>query len=57
MEKKYTVVITEILQRKAPVTVESKEIAEQIVERQYYNQEHILDESDLTARSFKAKTA
>ena len=57
MEKKYTVIITEILQRKVPVTAESKEVAEQIVERQYYNQEHILDERDLTARSFKAKTA
>ncbi|MCI8472303.1 MAG: DpnD protein [Clostridiales bacterium] len=57
MEKEYTVVITEVLQRKVPVRAKSKDDAEYIVEQQYYNQEHILNENDLTAQSFKAKSA
>ena len=55
MEKEYIVTITEVLQRKAAVRAESKDDAEYIVEKQYYNQEHILNESDLTVQSFKAK--
>lgn len=57
MEKEYIVTITEVLQRKVTVKAESKDDAEYIVEKQYYNQEHILNESDLTVQSFKAKTA
>lgn len=57
MEKEYTVTITEVLQRKVSVRAESKDDAEYIVERQYYNQEHILNENDLTVQSFKAKAA
>ena len=57
MEKEYTVVITEVLQRKVPVRAKSKDDAEYIVEQQYYNQEHILNENDLTAQSYKAKYA
>ena len=57
MEKEYIVTITEVLQRKVTVKAESKDDAEYIVEKQYYNQEHILNESDLTVQSFKSKTA
>lgn len=57
MEKEYIVTITEVLQRKVTVKAESKDDAEYIVEKQYYNQEHILNESDLTVQSFKAKAA
>lgn len=57
MKKEYTVTITEVLQRKVPVRAESKDDAEYIVEQQYYNQEHILNENDLTVQSFKAKAA
>ena len=57
MEKEYIVTITEVLQRKVAVRAESKGTAEYIVEKQYYNQEHILNESDLTVQSFKAKAA
>lgn len=57
MEKEYTVTITEVLQRKVPVRAESKDDAEYIVEQQDYNQEHILNENDLTVQSFKAKAA
>lgn len=55
MEKEYTVTITEVLQRKVSVRAESKDDAEYIVEQQYYNQEHILNENDLTVQSFKAR--
>lgn len=57
MEKAYTVTITEVLQRKVSVRAESNDDAECIVEQQYYNQEHILNENDLTVQSFKAKAA
>ena len=57
MEKEYIVTITEVLQRKVTVRAKNKDDAEYIVEKQYYNQEHILNESDLTVQSFKAKTA
>lgn len=57
MDKKYIVTITEVLQRKVSVRAESKDDAEYIVEQQYYNQEHILNENDLTVQSFKAKAA
>ena len=57
MEKEYIVTITEVLQRKVAVRAESKDDAKYIVEKQYYNQEHILNESDLTVQSFKAKAA
>lgn len=57
MEKEYTVTLTEVLQRKVSVRSESKDDAEYIVEQQYYNQEHILNENDLTVQSFKAKAA
>lgn len=57
MEKEYTVTITEVLQKKVSVRAESKDDAEYIVERQYYNQEYILNENDLTVQSFKAKAA
>lgn len=57
MEKDYIVTITEVLQRKAAVNAESKDDAEYIVEKQYYNQKHILNESDLTVQSYKAKAA
>ncbi len=57
MEKEYTVTLTEVLQRKVSVRAESKDDAEYIVEQQYYNQEHILNENDLTVQSFKAKAA
>lgn len=57
MEKEYIVTITEVLQRKVSVRAESKDDAEYIVEQQYYNQEHILNENDLTVQSFKAKAA
>ncbi|MBR2884245.1 MAG: DpnD/PcfM family protein [Clostridia bacterium] len=57
MDKEYIVTITEVLQRKVPVKAPNKEEAEYIVEQQYYNQEHILNENDLTAQSFKAKAA
>lgn len=57
MEKDYIVTITEVLQREVTVKAESKDDAEYIVEKQYYNQEHILNESDLTVQSFKAKAA
>ena len=57
MEKEYIVTITEVLQRKVTVRAESKDDAEYIVEKQYYNQKHILNESDLTIQSFKAKAA
>ena len=57
MDKEYIVTITEVLQRKVSVRAESKDDAEYIVEQQYYNQEHILNENDLTIQSFKAKAA
>ena len=57
MDKEYIVIITEVLQRKVSVRAESKDDAEYIVEQQYYNQEHILNENDLTVQSFKAKAA
>lgn len=57
MEKEYTVTLTEVLQRKVSVRAESKDDAEYIVEQQYYNQEHILNENDLTVQSFKVKAA
>lgn len=38
MEKEYIVTITEVLQRKVTVKAESKDDAEYIVEKQYYNQ-------------------
>ena len=53
MDKEYIVTITEVLQRKVSVRAESKDDAEYIVEQQYYNQEHILNENDLeTAENF-----
>lgn len=55
MDKEYIVTITEVLQRKVRIKAADKENAEYIVEQQYYNQEHILNENDLTAQSFKAK--
>ena len=57
MDKEYIVTITEVLQRKVKIMATDKENAECIVEQQYYNQEHILNENDLTAQSFKAKIA
>lgn len=57
MEKDYTVTITEVLQRMVRVKAPNKDEAEYIVEQQYYNQEHILNENDLTVQSFKAKVA
>lgn len=57
MDKEYIVTITEVLQRKVPIKAPNKEEAEYIVEQQYYNQEHILNENDLTVQSFKAKAA
>lgn len=57
MDKEYIVTITEVLQRKVSVRAENKDDAEYIVEQQYYNQEHILNENDLTVQSFKAKAA
>lgn len=57
MDKEYIVTITEVLQRKVRIKATDKENAEYIVEQQYYNQEHILNENDLTAQSFKAKAA
>ena len=57
MDKEYIVTITEVLQRKVRIKAANKENAEYIVEQQYYNQEHILNENDLTAQSFKAKAA
>ena len=57
MDKEYIVTITEVLQRKVSVRAESKDDAEYIVEQQYYNQEHILNENDLTVQSSKAKAA
>lgn len=55
MDKKYIVTITEVLQRKVPVKAPNKDEAEYIVEQQYYNQKHILNETDLTVQTFKAK--
>ena len=55
MDKEFIVTITEVLQRKVSVRAESKDDAEYIVEQQYYNQEHILNENDLTVQSFKAR--
>ena len=55
MDKEYIVTITEVLQRKVRVKAPDKNEAEYIVEQQYYNQEHILNETDLTVQSFKAK--
>ena len=55
MDKEYIVTITEVLQRKVCVKVPNKNEAEYIVEQQYYNQEHILNETDLTVQSFKTK--
>ena len=55
MNKTYTVTITEVLQRRVPVRAENKNDAEHIIEQQYYNQEHILNENDLIRQSFKAK--
>ena len=55
MDKEYIVTITEVLQRKVPVQAPNKDEAEYIVEQQYYNQEHILNETDLKIQSFKAK--
>ena len=57
MDKEYIVTITEVLQRKVKIMATDKENAEYVVEQQYYNQEHILNENDLTAQSFKAKAA
>ena len=57
MDREYIVTITEVLQRKVKIMATDKENAECIVEQQYYNQEHILNENDLTAQSFKAKAA
>ena len=57
MDKEFIVTITEVLQRKVSVRAENKDDAEYIVEQQYYNQEHILNENDLTVQSFKAKAA
>ena len=55
MDKEYIVTITEVLQRKVRVKAPDKNEAEYIVEQQYYNQDHILNETDLTVQSFKAK--
>ena len=55
MNKIYTVTITEVLQCRVPVRAENKNDAEYIIEQQYYNQEHILNENDLIRQSFKAK--
>ena len=55
MDKEYIVTITEVLQRKVRVKAPDKDEAEYIVEQQYYNQEHILNETDLKIQSFKAK--
>lgn len=55
MDKKYIVTITEVLQRRVRVKAPDKDKAECIVEQQYYNQEHILNETDLKIQSFKAK--
>ena len=57
MDKEYIVTITEVLQRKVKIMATDKENAEYVVEQQYYNQKHILNENDLTAQSFKAKAA
>lgn len=57
MDKEYIVTITEVLQRKIHVRASDKEEAKYIVKQQYYNQEHILNENDLTVQSFKAKSA
>ena len=57
MDKKYIVTITEVLQRKVPVKATNKDEAEYIVEQHYYNQKYILNETDLTVQSFKAKAA
>ncbi len=57
MDREYVVTITEVLQRKVRIKAADKENAEYIVEQQYYNQEHILSENELTAQSFKAKIA
>lgn len=54
--KEYTVVITEVLEREVTVCTESAKDAKYVVEEQYYNQKHILDESDLKEQSFKVKT-
>ena len=54
--KEYTVVITEVLEREVTIYAESAEDAEYVVEQEYYNQEHIFDESDLKEQSFKVKT-
>ena len=56
MEKEYTVTITEVLQRNVQVKASNISEAEYIVEQQYYNQEHILNENDLTVQSFKVNT-
>ena len=55
MDKEYIVTITEVLQRKVQVKAPDKDEAEYMVEQQYYNQEHILNETDLKIQSFKAK--
>ena len=57
MDKEYIVTITEVLQRKVRVKAPDKDEAKYIVEQQYYNQEHILNETDLKIQSFKAKAA
>ena len=55
MNKIYTVTITEVLQRRVPVRAENKNDAEHIIEQQYYNQEHILNETILSGNPLKQK--
>lgn len=55
MKKVYTVVITEVLQRKVTVKAESEEEAQYIVETEHYGQLYVLNETDLTEQSFKVK--
>lgn len=53
----YTVTIKETLERKIPVSAETPEEAEYMVECDYKNQLHILDSSDFTGVTFTAKKA
>lgn len=49
---KFTVVITEILERKVEVEASTASEAEEIVRRKYYAQEIVLDSSDFVNAEF-----
>lgn len=53
-ERKYDVTICEVLKRTVQVQAKSEDEARQIVERQYYDQAHVLNADDFKEVDFTA---